>query len=553
MTNSEKHCYFGENRKKASGPVWPSMRKVNSISTMVVASSGRAGAATAPAIKLDPDDGESDASPEAARPPQHERADNADDAEEAEGEATTSPTDRVMELTAGQRDELSERGSLRFGAGCPVAYGFRRSRRDGRTIEVREGIVKSAFVNIDRRRFEYDIERPTAAAAANGGEPASDRAIERRVAYAIGCPVWIKPGASGGDEERVEARVLFAGPKVKNGEMSIEYIVQYSGGDNDGVLRMEEGVAADRVSCNKEAVGNINRQRIERRARGDDGGREGDGRQDPIAPNEDEQRPPPPPVVVPDASPNWSRGDPNTESPQKSHLRKNDDSSDGVGRALQSTERPAERGTAAEDRGEPGGRRATSRRGDRRPAADEGGVLARGEEPAPSIEGTALLRADDDGETSALTCELSDSPAGGRARGAGGVARRGSFDAAGAARAEADFRPPPGAARTEADTRPPPPAPSPVERRKINFQPPDPLRRQRSTASFEDAPAGKQGAEASVRTDAPFSKTPSETKTSADNSSSLPLGKQSKHGELFWCKMTVPLWVKYGAQDLFRK
>mmetsp|Transcript_40554 Transcript_40554/g.84860 ORF Transcript_40554/g.84860 Transcript_40554/m.84860 type:complete len:781 (+) Transcript_40554:105-2447(+) len=145
-----------------------------------------------------------------------------------------------------------------FPEGCPVIYNFqRRDNRAGASsssssssnnavLEAREGIIQSIFLNKDKRRFEFQIERWDSTESES--LPFFDTALEDDIAYAIHCPVLVNRSAKlGGSGEEIEAKVMFAKPVNKNGEIIMSYIVQYSS-IQENQLIMEEGVTADRIS-----------------------------------------------------------------------------------------------------------------------------------------------------------------------------------------------------------------------------------------------------------------------------------------------------------------
>jgi len=208
------------------------------------------------------------------------------------GRSSSSPptqrnTDNLFLLTTDQADKMS------FPEGCCVIYNFQPSRSTSTntmTTNVRKGIVKSVSLNTDKKRFEFRIQRSDSA----NSEPILDDAIEDDIAYAIHCPVMVKAScnaASSGIEDGVEGVILFAKPvNDGSGNMRMSYIVQYVMQGN--LLRMEEGVVADRISYNRKMISD---QKDDREASG----------KRPLVANEQSAAPP---VLVPNLSSNNSEG-----------------------------------------------------------------------------------------------------------------------------------------------------------------------------------------------------------------------------------------------------
>ena len=136
----------------------------------------------------------------------------------------------------------------RFPPGCPVLYDVRAV--DGALTHARAGTVARAPSAPGR---EYRIA-PLGGGAAGGGKEELVRAREAGMAYGLGCPVWVVAGAAAVEEaEEAEAgeageagKVLAFRPGEDGGGM--RYTVRYAAAKEGYALRMEDGVAAHRLS-----------------------------------------------------------------------------------------------------------------------------------------------------------------------------------------------------------------------------------------------------------------------------------------------------------------
>ncbi len=142
-------------------------------------------------------------------------------------------TGKLLNLSAEQAIHLS------YPVGCPVWYNI--SESTGPCLDIREGVVTSAHLDISTRTVFFKIERKTVS------EPSLiDTVCDDDVSYAPNCPV-VHSSIDSTSSEKVDGVVIFAKPvRDEKGSRSLSYTVSFFLGPNH-FFRVEEGVTSSRL------------------------------------------------------------------------------------------------------------------------------------------------------------------------------------------------------------------------------------------------------------------------------------------------------------------